>query len=148
MIDVPHSEGYRFIVGPTDQLHLKKLYLYQLEKDLCPKKRALSTENQKALLINGGNFINVLFWSSAPRSFFRLLSRFQKVNKLKFGAKNRSTLRAENEFSNPTWMPSLTVLSIWDTVHKMSFFWQGCDMWAEYLITVLILSLNNEHGPF
>ena len=67
MIDVPDSEGYRFIVGPTDQLHLKKHYLYQLEKDLCPKKRALSTENQKALLINGGNFINVLFWSSAPR---------------------------------------------------------------------------------
>ena len=89
MIDVPDSEGYRFIVGPTDQLHLKKLYLYQLEKDLCPKKRALSTENQKALLINGGNFINVLFWSSAPRSFFRLLSRFQKVNKLKFGAQKR-----------------------------------------------------------
>ena len=45
MIDVPDSEGYRFIVGPTDQLHLKKLYLYQLEKDLCPKKE--STVNRK-----------------------------------------------------------------------------------------------------
>ena len=55
MIDLPDSEGYRFIVGPTDQLHLKKLYLYQLEKDLCPKKRSLSTEKQKVLLINGGN---------------------------------------------------------------------------------------------
>ena len=51
MIDVPDSEGYRFIVGPTDQLHLKKLYLYQLEKDLCPKKRALSTENQTAEIL-------------------------------------------------------------------------------------------------
>ena len=104
MIDVPDSEGYRFIVGPTDQLHLKKLYLYQLEKDLCPKKRALSTVNQKVLLINGGNFINVLFWSSAPRSFFRLLSRFQKVNKLKFGAKKGALYGQKTSFSNPTWM--------------------------------------------
>ena len=45
--------------------------------------------------------------------FFRLLSRFLKVNKLQFGkAKKRSTLWPENEFFN---MDALTVLSIWDT---------------------------------
>ena len=63
------------------------------------------------------NYIYALFWSSAPRSFFRLLSRFQKVNKLQFGGEKRSTLWPKNEFFN---MDALTVLSIWDsTVEKL-----------------------------
>ena len=38
-------------------------------------------------------------------SFFRLLSRFQKVNKLKFGAKKGALYGQETSFSNPRWMP-------------------------------------------
>ena len=55
-----------------------------------------------------GKSMNVLFWSSAPRwSFFRLLSRFQKVNKIRFGkAKKKEHFMAKKtSFSNPNWMP-------------------------------------------
>ena len=72
----------------------------------------VKTENQKVLLSNGGNSINVLFWTSAPRSFFRLLSRVQKVNKLQFGAKKGALYGQKNEFFKSN-MDVLTVLSIW-----------------------------------
>ena len=45
------------------------------------------------------NSIDVLFWSCAPKFFFRLLRRFQKVNKHQFGKAKKMS------FSNPTWMP-------------------------------------------
>ena len=51
------------------------------------------------------NYIYALFWSSAPRSFFRLLSRFQKVNKFQFGAKKGALYGQKTSFSNPTWTP-------------------------------------------
>ena len=38
-------------------------------------------------------------------AFFRLLSRFQKVNELKFGVKKGALYGQETSFSNPTWMP-------------------------------------------
>ena len=37
------------------------------------------------------------------RSFFRLLSRFQKVNKLQFGKAKKGSQKTS--FSNPSWMP-------------------------------------------
>ena len=51
----------------------KSLYFFfslfgSCNSSLCPKQRVLSIENQKVLLINnGGNSIDVLFWSCAPR---------------------------------------------------------------------------------
>ena len=60
-------------------------------------------KNQKMFLINGGNSIDVLFWSNEPRSFFRLLSRFQKVNKLQYGARKGALYGQKMSFS--TWMP-------------------------------------------
>ena len=46
------------------------------------------------------HLIYVFFWSSAPRFIFRLLSRFQKVNKLQFGAKNGALSGQKTSFSN------------------------------------------------
>ena len=53
------------------------------------------------LLINCVNSNYVLFWNSTPRSFSRLLSRFQEVNKLQFGAKKLYG----QKMSFSTWMP-------------------------------------------
>ena len=71
---------------------------------------------------NGGNSIDVLFWSSASRSdddpFFRFLSRFQTVNKLKLDkAKKRGALygKQKTSFSKSSTDDALTVLSVWDT---------------------------------
>ena len=62
------------------------------------------TENQKVLLIT----IMFSFGVAHPDDpFFRFLSRFQKVNKLK----KRSTLWPENDFFKSN-MDALTVLSI------------------------------------
>ena len=58
--------------------------VFSLDRTCVPNREYCQQKTKKVLLINGGvNYTDVLFWSSAPRSFIRLLSRF----------------------SNPTWMP-------------------------------------------
>ena len=48
--------------------------------------------------------------------FFDCWERFQKVNKLQFGAKKRSTLWPEDKFFKSNIMDALTVLSICNNV--------------------------------
>ena len=79
----------------------------------------------------GGHSSDVLFWSNTPRSFFRLLRRFLKVDKFQFCEKKGALYCQKNEFINAN-MDALTVLSIWDT-----------DKDVIMSLTISILNLNS-----
>ena len=79
----------------------------------------------------GGHPIDVLSWRTAPRSLFRLLRRFLKVDKFQFCEKKGALYCQKNEFINAN-MDALTVLSIWDT-----------DKDVIMSLTISILNLNS-----
>ena len=91
-------------------IHIDEIVVSQIESTVNRKPKSARIS------------IYVLFWNSAPRSFFRSLSRSQKVNKLKFGAKKGALYGQKKSDSNPTSnMDAMTVLSIsWNTAKLVS----------------------------
>ena len=100
----PHLTSHGEEVSITSIIDKKETLLV---KHCVPNKEYCQQKTKECSSSPSANSIDVLFWSSAPRwSFFRLLSRFQKVNKFQFGKAKKGALYGQKtSFSNPTWMP-------------------------------------------